>query len=113
MVGVEDLAPSRELDVAGRDLGRSRHAQMDRSGFLILALDDEALQIEHDIGDVLGHSFDRGELVEHVVDLDLGDGRTRDRRQKRATERVPERVTEAGLERLDRELRSSLRYLVL
>ena len=43
------------------------------------------------------------ELVEGVVEADLGDGRAGDRRQQGAAQRVAERVAEAGLERADGE----------
>jgi hypothetical protein len=41
--------------------------------------------------------------VQRVVETDRRDRRTGDRRQQRATQRVAERVPEAGLERADRE----------
>ena len=44
-----------------------------------------------------------GELVEGVVEADLGDRGAGDRRQQRPAQRVAERVAEAGLERADGE----------
>ena len=44
------------------------------------------------------------ELVERIVEADLGDGRAGDRRQQGAPQRVAERVAEAGLEGADGEL---------
>jgi hypothetical protein len=35
-----------------------------------------------EVGDVLAHARDRGELVQHAVDLDGGDGRALERRQE-------------------------------
>ena len=104
VLGVEDLDAGRQLDVAGRDLGRAGRPQVNRRGLLVLAADNELLQVEDDVGHVLGDTLDRRELVQHAVDLHLRDGRARDRREKRSTQRVAERVAEAGLERLDREL---------
>src|SRR5205814_6227477 len=43
------------------------------------------------------------ELVRDPLDLDRGDGRALERREQHAAERVPERVTEAAVERLDLE----------
>ncbi len=43
------------------------------------------------------------ELVQRVVEAHRGDGGARDRRQQGATQRVADRVAEAGLERADGE----------
>ena len=63
----------------------------------------EILQVEDDVGDVFLHAVDRVELVERVVEADLRDRGTRDRREQRAPQAVAERVTEARLERRDDE----------
>ena len=78
-------------------------AQVHHDGLVVLAGDDQALDVEDDLGDVLLDPGDRGELVEHAVDADAGDGRTGDAREQGATQRVAERVAEAGLEGLDDE----------
>src|ERR1700750_2233253 len=44
-----------------------------------------------------------GELVQHAVDADAGDGRPRDGGEQGAPERVAQRVAEARLEGLDDE----------
>jgi hypothetical protein len=46
--------------------------------------------------------------VQHAVDADAGDRRTRDRREQGAAKRVAEGVAEAGLQRLDDEPRAVL-----
>ena len=51
----------------------------------------------------LDHALDGGELVERIVELDLGDGGAGDRRQQRATQRIAQCVPEARLERADGE----------
>jgi hypothetical protein len=65
--------------------------------------DDQALDVEDDLGDVLLDPGDRGELVQHAVDADAGDRGAGDARQQGATQGVAEGVAEAGLERLDDE----------
>jgi hypothetical protein len=74
----------------------------------VLRGDDEALEVEDDLGDVLLDALDGRELVQDGVDLDARDRGTRDGRQQGATQRVAERVAEAGLERLDDESRTEL-----
>ena len=66
--------------------------------------EDEVLEVEQDVGGVLGDALDGGELVELGVEPDVGDGGTGDGRQQGAPQRVAERVAEAGLERADGEL---------
>jgi hypothetical protein len=65
--------------------------------------EDEVLQVEDDVGDVLGDTLDGVELVEGVVEAHLGDRCAGDRRQQGPPQRVPQGVAEAGLQRADRE----------
>ena len=81
----------------------------DGGGLVELGADHELLQVQDDVGDVLGHLRDRRELVQHAVDPDRRDGRAGDRRQQRAPQRVAERVAESRLQRLDGELRAGRR----
>ena len=39
-------------------------------GAFALHLDRDVLDVEHDVGDVFAHARDRGELVQHAVDVD-------------------------------------------
>src|SRR3546814_5005018 len=68
-----------------------------------VADEDEVLQGQDDVGDVLGDTGDGVELVEGVVEAQLGDGGAGDRRQQGAPQRIAQRVAEAGLQRADRE----------
>ena len=63
----------------------------------------DVLQVQDDVGDVLGDACDGVELVEGVIEADLGDGGAGDRRKQGAAEGVAECVAEAGLERADGE----------
>ena len=87
----------------GGDVGRAAHVEAQRHRLVGLAREHEVLEVEDDVGDVLGDAGDGVELVERVVEADLGDGRAGDRREQRAAQRVAERVAEAGLERADGE----------
>jgi hypothetical protein len=74
----------------------------------VLGGDDEALEVEDHLRDVLLDALDGRELVKDAVDLDARDRGTRNRREESTTQRVAERVTEAGLQRLDDEARTEL-----
>ncbi len=64
---------------------------------------DQVLEVEDDVGDVLTHARERGELVRDALDLDGGHGGALERREQHAAQRVAERVAEAAIERLDHE----------
>jgi hypothetical protein len=55
----------------------------------VLGGDDEALEVEDDLGDVFLDTVDRGELVEDSVDLDARDRGTGDRRQEVRRSELP------------------------
>ncbi len=94
-----------QLDVARRYGARSflrdpefgRIARVHTNGYL--------LQVQENIDDVLLHTFDTRVLVQYPFYLHFRDRRTRHRRQQDATQRIAKRMTEAALERLDRDLR--------
>ena len=94
----------RRLDVAGGDVGRAADVEAERDRLLGAGREHEVLQVQDDVGDVLGDAVDGVELVEGVVEAHLGDGCARDRRQQGAPQGVAEGVAEAGLERTDGEL---------
>ncbi len=43
------------------------------AGLIAVVLDDQRLDVEHDVGDVLDHAGQRGEFVLGAVELDLRD----------------------------------------
>ena len=102
------LDTSGRRDVGGGDDAGALLAQVHDDRLVVLGADDQFLDVQDEVGDVLLHAGNRGELVQHAVDADRRDGRARDRRQQRATQRVAERVAEAGLERLEDEPRAVL-----
>ena len=87
------------LEVGGGHVGRAPDVEAQRDGLVAVDTHDEVLEVQDDVGDVLGDTRDGVELVQGVVEADLGDGRAGDRRQQRAAQGVAERVAEAGLER--------------
>ena len=101
---VQDLEVGRCLDVSRRDdagaLLGDVHLDLGRRA---VEADDEVLEVEDDVRDVLANARKRRELVGDALDLHRGDRGALERRQQHATKRVPERVTEAAVERLDRE----------
>src|SRR3954452_24794465 len=102
-VGVQDLDAGGRRDVTGGDLGGTLGLEVHRGRLLQVGAHHELLEVQDHVGDVLGDLGHRRELVQHPVDPDRRDRRPGDRRQQRAPERVPDRVTEPGLERLDGE----------
>ena len=63
-------------------LGRQLH----HAGLVALELDDEVLDVENDIGGILEHARQAGELVLDTLDLDRGDGGALERGEQDTTE---------------------------
>ena len=101
---VQDLEVGRRLDVGGRDdagaLLGDVHLDLGRRA---VEEDDEVLEVEDDVGDVLADAGERRELVGDALDLHRRHCCALERGEQHAAKRVPERVTEAAVERLDRE----------
>ena len=56
--------------------------------------DGDVLEVEQHLDHVLLQALERGVLVQHAVDLDLGDRATGNRRQQHAAQRVAQGVAE-------------------
>ena len=91
-------------DVAGGDLTRTLLAQVHGDRLVLLGGHDQTLEVQDDVGDVFLDAGHGGELVQHTVDANAGDGRAGNRRQQRATQRIAQGVTESRLQRFDDEL---------
>ncbi len=104
VVGVEDLDLVGNLDVAGGDDRRALLLDPDGVRLRGVRPDDDFLQVEDDVGHVLHHVRNRGELVQSTVDLHGGDGRALQGVQEHPAKRVAERRPERPLERLTGEL---------
>jgi hypothetical protein len=57
---------------------RTLLAQVRGDGLVVFAGDDKALEVQDDFGDIFFHTGNGGELVEHTVNANAGDGSTRD-----------------------------------
>ena len=73
------------LDVAGAHVGRAAGVETQGDGLVGVDVQHQVLQVEDDVGDVFLHTGDGGELVERVVEAELGDGCAGDRRKQRAS----------------------------
>ncbi len=103
LLGVDELEPSRDEEVAAVDIARA----LDVDGGLGLGhrgargAEDQALDVQDDIGNILNHVGDGHELVLGAIDLDRLNCRTLERGEQDAAERVAEGVAVTTLERLD------------
>ncbi len=73
-------------------------------GLIAGVLDDQALDVQDDVGDVLDHAGDGGDLVLHALDLDARDGTALQAGEQDAPQAVADGDAEAALERLGVEL---------
>ena len=67
-LGVQDLDPGRRLDVTRGDLGRTLGLEVRGDRLVHLGAEHDLLEVQDDVGDVLGHLGDRRELVQDAVD---------------------------------------------
>ena len=93
------------LDVARADRARALLREAQLRLFARIQADRDLLEVQQDVDDVFLHALDAGVLVQHAIDLGLGDGAAGHRRQQHATQRVAQRMAEAALERLDHDTR--------
>src|SRR6201995_2752117 len=112
-LGVVHLDAGRRRDVGRGHLTGALLAQVHHDRLVVLRGHHEFLQVQDDVGDILLHPRNGGELVQDALDPDAGDGRARNRGQERAPERVADGVAEARLQRLDDEPGPELVYLLL
>src|SRR6201999_1675413 len=99
-LGVEYGDVADGLDVAGGHGARTLLLHDHAFGAFALHLDRDVLDVEDDVGDILTNARNRGELVQHAVDVHRLHGSALQRGQQDAAQRVAERLTEAALERL-------------
>ena len=103
-IRVEDLNLAVCVDIASLDLALAGGLDVDRLGTITMQLGNNALNIQHDFGNVFLNARNRRKLVLHTSDLDAGRCRARQRRQQDAAQRVAQRGAVAALKRLYDEL---------
>ncbi len=69
-------------------------------GIVAIHLDGDFLDVEHDVRHVFANAGDRGEFVQHAVDLHGRHSGTAQRGQQNAAKRVAEGEAETALKRL-------------
>src|SRR3984885_9604507 len=87
------------LDVAGGDGARALLLHDHALGAFALHLDRDVPDVEHDVGDVLANARNRGEFMQHAVDVHRLHRGALQRRQQDAAQCVAEGLAEAALER--------------
>src|ERR1019366_8552335 len=97
------------LDIAGGDDARALLLHDHALGAFALHLDRDVLDVQHDVGDVLANARDRGEFMQHAVDMHRLHRRALQRRQQDAAQRVAQGLTEAALKRLRDQGRKAVR----
>ena len=93
----------RGRDLAGGDLAGAGGGKLEALGPLAFHPERDLLHVEDDVGHVLAHAGERGEFVQHALDLDRGDRGALERGQQHPAQRVAERQAEAALQRLGDE----------
>ena len=102
-VAVENVDFGVGGDVRGRHLLGAAHVEPQDDGLFAVRDQHQILEIQDDVGDVLGAAGDGVEFVEGFVEAHLGHCGARDGREQSAAQRVAQRVPESGLERADGE----------
>jgi hypothetical protein len=97
-------------DIARRDRSRSLLVQAHLGDVARVHADGDRLQVEQNVDDVFLHPFDGRVFMQHALDLDLGDRRSRQGRQQHPAQRIAERVPEPALEWLDHDPRMARRH---
>ena len=77
---------------------------VDDLGQLAQVLDDQTLNVQRDVGNVLDNARDRGDLVLHALDSQVGDGGAFEARQQHAPQTVANSHAETAFKRLGHEL---------
>ena len=102
-IGVEDGDIGVGLDRAADDGSGFGRPQPDRASALAVELQRDLFQIQNNVGGIFHHAGDRTELVGDALNAHGGDGRSFDRTEKGAAQRVADSGAEASFKGLGRE----------
>jgi len=100
VVGVQNFDVGRNVNHATCDGTTAGSPQHHALGAFSVHAQRQLLDVQDDVDDVFANAFDRGEFVNHAVDLDGGHGRALQRGQEDAPQRVTERHAETAFQRL-------------
>src|SRR5438477_117149 len=105
LLRVQHLETLDGLDVAGGHFAFLVHGERKFLRLVVLSFEFEFhfLEVEDDVGNILDHTRERGELMLRARDFCRGDGRAFQRRKQNAPDGVPNGVTVTGLKRLGGE----------
>src|SRR5690606_390500 len=87
----------------GVDLSGSLVLDAQAAGLVAVDVDDDGLDVEHDVGDVLEDAFEGAEFVVGPRDAGVRDRGALEAAEQDAAEAVADGGAEAALKRLDRE----------
>ena len=76
-LGVEHLDVGRELEVGRGGVGRDPHVEAQGHRLVGVHPDQQVLEVQDDVGDILFDTRQRRELVQRLVEAQLGDGADR------------------------------------
>lgn len=92
------------LNLPGQHRPARRSPQSQALGFLRIQAQANLLDVQNDVGDVLQHPMDRGELVLHAGNLDGHKGRPLQRGEQHSPQSVADGGAVAPLQRFTDEL---------
>src|SRR5690554_1837395 len=93
-----------EFNIAGRDNTRALLAERKLSFVPAVHRDRDAFKIQKNLNDIFLDTLNGAVLVQNTVNLRFSYGAARHRRQKNATQRTAQGVTETSFQRLKRDL---------
>lgn len=105
IIDTPDLYIGIPLNIACFCITGSGNVKNDRLGALSVELRNDSLDIEDNLGHILGNTVGGGKFVKDAVDLDAGDSHSGKRAEQYSAERVPESDSVTALKGLDDELR--------
>ena len=104
MIRVQNFDIGVLLDVARGHVSAAGHVDEHRFRAIGVQLRGDAFDIEDDFGNVFLYAGDRGDFVQHIVDLDAGNGNSGQGAQEDAAQGVSERNTVASFQGFDYKL---------
>ena len=105
---IHKLHVLRKLKIRGRHLTSAVLRQREGGFVGAMHANGKALEVQKNLDNVFLYPFDCAVLMLHAIDLHVRDGAAGHGGQQDTAKRIPEGMTEAALERLERYLRTGL-----